>query len=242
MVKIDDLELFDARVDKYLRNQMTVEEESEFMEEFASDSEKKERARITALMVKAMRQQGMKHDLAIVDNIRQMGEKDFRKALGLKTRVISMLPIYAKIAAAACFVGIVTFGGYRYYEYNRTVSLGNDQYLTYVMDISDTENIRGAMDKVKQKELEQLFANVKEGRDITPTIDELERLYQDSLKDGSVYYDFQDDISWNLAIAYLKNGEREKPIPILENMLKRNIDYPQIAKPIQGLLNRIKDL
>ena len=58
----------------------------------------------------------------------------------------------------------------------------------------------------------------------------------------SVYFDFQDDISWNLAIAYLKNGEREKPIPILENMLKRNNDYPQIIQPVQELIKKIKDL
>lgn len=60
--------------------------------------------------------------------------------------------------------------------------------------------------------------------------------------ESSVYKEFLDDISWNLAIAYLKNGEREKPIPILEDMVKRNIDYPDISQPVQKLIEQIKEL
>ena len=242
MEKINNFELFDAKVEKYLRNKMTDKEENLFMEELASDSELKERARITALMIKTMQQEGMKQDVAIVEKIQLMDEQDFRKALGLKTRILRVWPRYMKLVAAACIVGIILFGGYHYYEYDRTISLGNNHYFAYVQDISDTENIRGNIDKAKLKELERLFANVKEGREIAPTILVLERLYQDSFKDESVYFDFQDDISWNLAIAYLKNGEREKPIPILENMLKRNNDYPQITQPVQELIKKIKDL
>ena len=54
MEKINNFELFDAKVEKYLRNKMTDKEENLFMEELASDSELKERARITALMIKTM--------------------------------------------------------------------------------------------------------------------------------------------------------------------------------------------
>ena len=57
-----------------------------------------------------------------------------------------------------------------------------------------------------------------------------------------MYKEFLDDISWNLAIAYLKNGEREKPIPILEDMVKRNIEYLDISQPVQKLIDQIKAL
>ena len=67
MEKINNFELFDAKVEKYLRNKMTDKEENLFMEELASDSELKERARITALMIKTMQQEGMKQDVAIVE-------------------------------------------------------------------------------------------------------------------------------------------------------------------------------
>lgn len=242
MEKISDFELFDAKVDKYLRNQMTAVEEREFMSELSLDAEKRTRAKITALMVKTMQKEGMKQDQNIVDSIRQMDEKSFRKALGLRTRIIRMLPKYVRIAAAACVVGIISMVGYHYYEYNKTVSLGNDQYLAYNLDILETDNIRGNKDKFQLNKLENLFANVKDGKDIEKTILELERLYDNSFQEGSIYCDYLDDISWNLAIAYLKNGEREKPIPILESMLKRNKDYPEIAQPIQKLINKIKEL
>ena len=175
MEKINNFELFDAKVEKYLRNKMTDKEENLFMEELASDPELKERARITALMIKTMQQEGMKQDVAIVDSIRQMDEKSFRKALGLRTRIIRMLPKYVRIAAAACVVGIISMVGYRYYEYNKTVSLGNDQYLAYNLDILETDNIRGNKDKFQLNKLENLFANVKDGKDIEKTILELER-------------------------------------------------------------------
>ena len=81
MEKISDFELFDAKVDKYLRNQMTAEEEREFMSELSLDAEKRTRAKIMALMVKTMQKEGMKQDQNIVDSIRQMDEKSFRKAL-----------------------------------------------------------------------------------------------------------------------------------------------------------------
>ena len=107
MEKINNFELFDAKVEKYLRNKMTDKEENLFMEELASDSELKERARITALMIKTMQQEGMKQDVAIVEKIRLMDEQDFRKALGLKTRILRVWPRYMKLVAAACIVGII---------------------------------------------------------------------------------------------------------------------------------------
>ena len=58
MEKINNYEEFDAKVDRYLRHQMTAEEEQTFKFEIALDDEKRERARITALMIKKMYQEG----------------------------------------------------------------------------------------------------------------------------------------------------------------------------------------
>ena len=82
----------------------------------------------------------------------------------------------------------------------------------------------------------KLFASIKN------TIKELETLYENSFIEGTIYNELQDDISWNLAIGYLKDGEREKPILILEDMVRRNADYPQISQPAQELIDKIKAL
>ena len=243
MEKINNFEEFDNKVDKFLRHQMTAEEEEEaFKLEIALDPEKKTRARITALMVRTMQQEGLKHDRNIINDIRGLNEAQFRKALGLKPRKFNLWSRIIKYSIAALVTGIILFVGHRYYEYNQTVLLGNRQYMAYVSDISEMGSVRGTTDNTIYKKMEKLFANVEEGKDLKDTIEELEILYDNSSKENSVYKEFLDDISWNLAIAYLKNGEREKPIPILEGMVKRNIDYPDISKPAQELINQIKAL
>ena len=244
MEKINNFEEFDAKVDKYLRHQMTAEEEQAFKLEIAQEPEKKERARITALMIKTMRQEGLKHDHNIIKNIHKMNETQFKKAIGFKSHVLKLWPRIIKYSVAACFVGILSFGAYNYYEYNQTVSLGNSQYFAYIPDlqIDGKNNIRGNIDEKVFEKLMNLFENVKKGIDIKSTIDELESLYEQSFRLNSSYHEYQDDISWNLAIAYLKNGEREKPLVILEDMVKRNINYPEITHPIQKLIDQIKAL
>ena len=242
MEKMNNFEEFDAKVDKFLRHQMTAEEEQAFKQEIALNPEKKARARITALMIKTMLQEGLKNDQNIINDIRGLNEVQFRKTLGLKPRVFNLWSRIIKYSVAACVLGIISFVGYRYYDYNLTVSLGNSQYLAYVSDISEMSSVRGTTDVAIYKELNRLFANVKEGKDLKDTIEELETLYENSSVADSVYKEFLDDISWNLAIAYLKNGEREKPIPILEDMVKRNIDYPDISQPVQKLIDQIKAL
>lgn len=244
MEKMNDFEDFDARVDKYLRHQMTSEEEQAFRLEVELDAEKKEHARITALMVKTMQQEGMKHDKKIISDIQDFNEMQFRNALALKPRVFNLWSHIIKYSVAACVVGIISFGAYRYYEYYQTVSLGNSQYMAYVSDISTMGegSVRGSTDDTIYRSLEELFASVKESRDLKVTIEKLETLYIESLIETSVYEEYRDDISWNLAIAYLKDGEREKPIPILEEMVKRNIGYPEISQPAQKLIDLIKEL
>ena len=242
MEKMNNFEEFDAKVDKFLRHQMTAEEEQAFKQEIALNPEKKARARITALMIKTMQPEGLKHDQNIINDIRGLNEVQFRKTLGLKPRVFNLWSRIIKYSVAACVAGVISLVGYRYYEYNQTVSLGNSQYLAYVSDISEMSSVRGTTDVAIYKELNRLFANVKEGKDLKDTIEELEILYDNSFVESSVYKEFLDDISWNLAIAYLKNGEREKPIPILEDMVKRNIDYPDVSQPVQKLIEQIKEL
>lgn len=49
LIKMDD------RIDSYLRGQMTKEEESQFISDCKNDRELKERAYMTALLVKAIK-------------------------------------------------------------------------------------------------------------------------------------------------------------------------------------------
>ena len=241
MEKMNNTTDFDANVDRFLRHQMTCDEEGHFKAELLADPDKKERARIIALMVKSMRQEGLKQDQAIVDKIYNMDENQFRGAAHLKGRSLKMWFRLSKYVAAACVVGFLLFGGHHYYERQQTVSLGNKFYFEYTLDISEDMNVRGIkQDESIYVELNVLFSNVREGIEVKSSIEKLQSIYIDSSQDDSPYNDFQDDIAWNLAIAYLKTGDRKRPVQILEEMIERNAEYPQVVQPAQKLLELIE--
>lgn len=238
-----DYEYFDSQVDKYLRNQMTAEEETAFKAELDADEEKKQRARTIALMILSMQKVGRGRDQRIIDTIKTMSEEQFRN-VALKPHAVSLWPRITKYASAACVAGLLAFGGYKYYDYNQTVSLGEKEYLAYKLELPEMGSFKSASDddiKIRS-ELTEIFKNVREGNAIPSTIIKLEKLYKQALDEDSSYYYYVDDIAWNLAIAYLKDGNREKPIPLLENMVKRNERYSDITKPAKELIQKIKDL
>lgn len=245
MEKNSNYEIFDAKVDKFLRHQMTTQEEQQFKAELASDPELASRAKTMALMIKSMQTVGLQQDQKLVDEIKGMSETEFRKVAGLKSKVklVPFWPKFMRYAAAACVAGLICWGGYHFYGIHQTVSLGNSfDYYAYNMDISDSEYVRGATDEEIVGQLNILFENVKNGTDLKSTINQLETLYPQSLDEDSEYNQYDNDIAWNLAIAYLKDGDHKKPVPILESMISRNQDYPEITKPAQELLDKIKAL
>lgn len=245
MEKNNNYEIFDAKVDRFLRHQMTSQEEQEFKAELTANPELMARAGIMALMIKSMSDVGLKRDQQFVEEIKSMSEAKFRKVAWLKpkAKVISFWPKFTRYAAAACVAGLICWGGIYFFNIHQTVSLGNSfDYYAYNMDISDGEYVRGIADSEILDQLSTLFNNVKEGKDLKKTIVQLEAIYPKALEEESEYSQYDNDIAWNLAIAYLKDGERKKPIPVLESMITRNQDYPEITKPVQELLDKIKAL
>lgn len=245
MEKNNNYEIFDAKIDRFLRHQMTSQEEQQFKAELAASPELMARAKTMALMIKSMSEVGLKRDQQFVDEIKGMNEAEFRKVAGLKPRVkvVSFWPRFTRYVAAACVAGFLWWGGIHYYNIHQTISLGNSfDYYAYNMDISDGEYVRGITDSEILDQLPTLFDNVKEGKDLKETIVQLETLYPKALEEESEYSQYDNDIAWNLAIAYLKDGDRKKPIPVLELMITRNQDYPEITKPAQELLDKIKAL
>lgn len=238
-----DYVYFDQQVDKFLRNQMSEEEATAFMSELSSDVEKKERARIIALMIKSMDKVGIERDRQIVNQIRGLSKAEFKKLIGIKPTLISLFSKAMKYGIAACVVCILTFGGYKYYYYQQTVSLGNAEYYAYVADINLEGSHRGDNANIEiESKLLILFSNVKNVIKISAAIKELESIYEEALSEESLYNNYVDDIAWNLAIAYLKDGNREKPLILLEDMIKRNEGYSEITLPAKELIKKINNL
>ena len=242
MEQIDYID-FDERVEKFLCNRMSAEEFATFKTELAADEEKKQRAHTIALMVKTMNMIGLERDQQIVDSIKNMNEAQFCKVAGLKPHVIPIWPRIYRYVLAACFTVLLAFGGYKFYGYQQTIALGNSAYSLYTSDITLSGEHRGVnIDRSVVMELRTLFSNVESNHDLKHTILQLEAAYSNALHETSPYGDYVDDIAWNLAIAYLKQGNKEKPTPLLEGMIERNEGYIDITRPAQELLQKIHEL
>ena len=245
-MKKNEYDYFDSQVDRYLRKQMNSEEMMKFKTELSADKEKMQRARIVALMIKSMNIVGAERDRRIVNTIRSMDEMQFRKVAGLNRSHTPILIKLVKYTVAACFVCLLAFTGYRYQDYRQTISLGKEAYPLYELDIyADGEfgKLRGgAVEADAISNLQTLFSNVKEGKNIKQTIKDLEVLYAKALEKEEPYGIYIDDITWNLAIAYLKDGNRTKPIPLLRKMIERNRGYQDIVHPAQELIRNIEEL
>ena len=259
-------EEFDLQVDEFLSNRLNPQESKDFKWLLKKDADLRERAKSMALMIKTMSQEQTMREARMVNAIKGMSENEFRRlahvkivpfdSYGIRARAAAKAtatgisannsprfwPRFVKYAAAACVAGILIIGGYWYYAFQQVVALGNNLYIAYVQDISDEQYMRGTNDEDVVDRLQALFSNVKDNKDIKGTIAELEPLYVESMNEDSPYSDFCDDIAWNLAVAYLKDGNKEKPIPILESMAERNANYPEISKPALDLIGQIKAL
>ena len=242
MEQIDYID-FDERVERFLRNQMSADEIAAFKAELTADEEKKQRAHTIALMVETMNKIGLERDQQVVDSIRNMSEAQFRKVAGLKPHMVPIWPRISKYVLAACFTGLLAFGGFKFYGYQQTTALGSNAYLLYTSDITLSGEHRGVnMDSSVVTELRGLFSNVGNSQELKRTISQLETAYSNALQEDSPYGDYVDDIAWNLAIAYLKQGNKEKPIPLLKGMIERNEGYIDITRPAEELLQKIYEL
>ena len=70
-------------------------------------------------------------------------------------------------------------------------------------------------------------------------IKELEPIYA-SLESDFTYSAYSNDIAWYLALAYIKDDQIDKAIPVLETLEKGNPDTP-IAIKVKELLKRLRE-
>lgn len=221
-----NIENFDIRLELFLKNRMTEEEGKAFLRELQSNPELRERAQTMAAAIKNMKELKYEYGQSVASKIERLSEREFRNVAGLsrKANIISMRS-FVRMSIAACFVGVISFGAYRYYLYNETIALGN----SYYSEVPTELVVRGT-DNVSQQ-LSQLFTNVKNNKDLDNTILNLEEKFSLAISNEyNEYINYMNDIGWNLAIAYLKDGDREKAVKTLELLISHSESDVIIAK------------
>ncbi|MCQ2216181.1 MAG: hypothetical protein MJZ31_09735 [Bacteroidales bacterium] len=234
---MSNIENFDARLELFLKNKMTKEESNIFLGELQDNPDLRERAQTMAAAIKNMKELNYEHGQRVASKIEQVSVRNFREAAHLpqKARVISLMSIVSK-SIAACFIGVIILGSYRYYIYNETVTLGDSYYAAI-----PTELVIRDADEVPSQ-LTLLFNHVKDGKDLDNTILNLQEKFSLAIsEDYNDYTNYINDIGWNLAIAHLKEGERDDAVKTLELLISHS-ESDIVIEKCKKLIEEIKEL
>lgn len=210
-------EAIDARIDSFLRGEMTPDEESAFKQEIQSDPELRAQVKATVALIRGIHNQDAEQEKAIISK--------YDNSL-----VRSLLQWACSIAAVVA----IFFS----YTNDKRINELSDIVSPYYAEYSMSDISRGDTDSATVAHLYNLFNNIKEQRYVSKYIAELEPIYA-SLDMDFTYNAYANDIAWNLALAYIKNDQIDKAIPVLEKLEADNPDMP-IAAKAQKILKEIK--
>ncbi len=197
------------RIDNYLADQMTPEENDAFLNDLRNDKDLREDAQMMALMIKEMKEEQAKQDSEVIEEVLASQQQD------KKAKTISMIRWSLSIAA----MFILIFGATLLWSrQSDSDSLFSEYYTPYTMQGES----RGS-DSDVEKELATLFNQVGTADDITPVINQLQKIY-DSIDSEYEYSLYADDITWYLALAYLKADNPEKAKELLEPLADKEYE------------------
>ncbi len=210
----------DERIEAFLRGEMSAEEETAFKQEIKSNPELQNRAMVMTSLIRGLQARNTAKEKAIINESTA------------KSRVRPILWWATSIAA----VFAIFFGIYKDHRYRMLDATVSPYYTEY--DMSDIS--RGDIDSATIIHLYALFTQIQENRNVSGIIKELEPIY-DSLDADFTYNAYANDIVWNLALAYIKDDQIDKAIPILEKLKADNPDTP-IFNKADELIKKLKDL
>jgi hypothetical protein len=197
------------RIERFLREQMSPEENDAFLNDLKNDKDLREEAQMMALMIKEMKEEQIKQSEKLTEDV-LAEEKQAKKA-----RIISMVRWPLSIAA----MFILIFGATLLWNrQSDTDALFTKYYSSYTLQGES----RGGDSEV-EKELAVLFNQVGTEKDISTVIDKLQKIY-DSVDSEYEYSLYADDIAWYLALAYLKVDKPEKSKELLKPLAENGND------------------
>ena len=231
----DQMSHFDDLTNRFLKKQLTSEEEAQYLNKLKEIPALRKRAQVIALAVEQMGEVSKEASRDLIGRIGKQSEAAFRRVAQLPAKQVRLWPRVARYAAAASVIFFVGFGGYKYYQYDQTISLGAEYY-------QPMDAIYRSPEDNTIKELAKVFKNVETGDNLTETITQLTKFY--SLAKSDEYSDYSlytVDIAWNLAIAHLKDNDRKAAIKILEEIIQDN-QGKAIADKAAELIKKIEKI
>ena len=224
---------FDYQVDRFLRNQMTVDEESAFKSLLNSSKELQERAHAIALAIDKMREDGRQKDLQIIEAIKDTDINVLKKLVGIKPRVnwLKVLPMAASVLLVLGFG--ITFFWMNNASYGPPSSSTAPQAINLECPISMEAISRSPEDSISlalmMSRIEKLETNGSQ------------EIVEDLISDKETYENEQYSafIDWKIAVYYIKKDQPEKAKYYFTKIVKEHNDEP-IAKKAKYYLHQLE--
>lgn len=196
------------RIDKFLRKQMTPEENNNFLNDLKNDAQLRKEAQMTALMIQELQERQAKEDSEIIEDVLKSKKK---------AKTIRMVRWTLSIAAMC----ILLFGATTLWNRpSNTEVLFNEYYTPFVYQPD-----RSGGDETIKKELAELYNKVGTEKDITPIIARLQTIYDGIQSNSDDYADYiyeEKNIARYLALAYIKDNNLDKAKEILQPLVDNN--------------------
>lgn len=215
---------YSERIEKFLHEQMTPEENEAFLNDLKRDKRLREEAQMMALLIKEMKDEQAKQDAALAECI--ITEQKTSRA-----KTIRLVKWVGSIAA----MFILIFGATQLWNRpSDTDALFAEYYSPY-----DGSSIRGGDDEFIKTELATLYNKVGTDRDLTPVIARLQTIYDNIQSNNEEYADYsyyENDIAWYLALAYIKEQKIDKANTLLKPLADNDNDEAvKLLKAIEAL-------
>lgn len=215
-------EALDQRINRYLRNQMTAEEEATFVSDMQTDGELRLRAFAIASMARAIKEKRHDTDNSIMERVGNTVKMPSRRR---------------RVWAAAAIAALIIAGHYGYGEYSyRQRNTFVAQYINATADRQPSD-VRGDADNQLATRLDSIATRIQTERDMQPIITALKPLYNHRLTDVECAQN-ANRTAWLLAIAYIKDGNKEQAANVLRQIMKENEGMP-IAMKASELLKKL---
>ena len=214
------------RIDKFLKKQLSQEENKRFLDDIRDDDNLRKEAQITALMIQELQERQAKEDAPIIEDV---------LASKKKTKIVRLR---WSLSIAAMF--ILIFGTTLLWNrQSDTDKLFNECYKPYVVQ----GEARGGEDEAVKEELADLYNKVGTEDDVTPIITRLQTIYDNILANNDDYAEYSHDeknIVIYLALAYIKNHDLDKAEKLLKPYAEDGEDGDDEAAEIIKAIDSIK--
>lgn len=219
----------DERISRYLKGHMNPQEETKFLADMESDEQLKQDAIAQARLIKGMAQV----DYELIQELKNTPDAKIKSSLRPPITIFRKSITWLSVAAS---VTVLLFAGYKGYDYYDTTSLGMKYATVFPMETL----VRGDIGSNVDKELQTLFENVVERKDLSTTTKRLSELWKISNQDTyNDYTDYAPYIGWYLAIGYLEDYDKEKAQGILHTMLDNADISISIKNHVKEILKKL---